>query len=680
MMLRKDMVENQAEMEVKAPTALIGLAGQPNVGKSTLFNLLTGLNQHVGNWPGKTIEHREGFCKIGEREARLVDLPGTYSLTANSPEELVAREFVIREQPDVLIAMVSAASLEQSLYLVSELICLPAPLVIALNMVDVAKQEGILVEPDVLQAAIGVPVVPVIAARAVGVRELVAVVDQVLRGEVLVTPNLPDIRADHRDVQREVFRLIRDFVPEPYPADWSAMKLLEGDEEMTGLIRPLLPPENRARLDRLLGQHEDAMLAIASGRYEWIGRMIRAAVVNPGLGRISLTDRIDKIATHPQLGVLVLAGILGLVFWLTFSLGAPIQKWMETRLIAWMVETTAQVLAPAPSWVSGLFTDGVLGGVGTVLTFVPIMVIFFTCFGLLEDIGYMTRAAYVMDNFMHMMGLHGTSFLPLFLGFGCNVPAVMGTRVIESRSARLLTILIAPLVPCMARMGVVAFIAPAFFGAQATLVSWGLILLSLILLVLVGIVLSKLVFRGEQSAFIMEMPLYHIPNGRTIFMLVWHRTISFVQKAGTVILAFSVVVWALSTLPHGEMQTSFMAQLGHLLAPVGRWMGLDWRLSVALLSSFLAKENAIATLGVLFSNAEGSGLADAMAAVYPPASGLAFLTVTMLFIPCAATLSVIRTETGSRAWPLVSVIIMLALSTLSGVVVFHLATALGMGA
>ena len=413
-------------------TITLALAGQPNMGKSTLFNLLTGLNQHVGNWPGKTVEFREGFFQTNGRELRIVDLPGTYSLTANSPEEVIAREFILRENPDVVVAVVSAANLERSLYLVSELICLPAPLVVALNMMDVADQEGIHVEPEVLQAALGVPVVPLTATRADGVHELLAEVERCLMGERKLVPHLPEIRSDHRAIMDQVIGQITGFVPAPYPSDWAAMKLLEGDAEMNKRMARALPPERWQAAQAILEQHDDAMLAIASGRYDWIGRMMRAAVTHPRLGQISLTDRIDRWATHPVWGLATLAGILGLVFWLTFTLGAPVQGLLDSVIVTPLGRLFAGLLANAPFWLRGLVVDGVIGGAGSVLTFLPIMVIFFASFGLLEDVGYMARAAYVMDNFMHMMGLHGKSFLPIFLGFGCNVPAVLGTRVIDS--------------------------------------------------------------------------------------------------------------------------------------------------------------------------------------------------------------------------------------------------------
>jgi len=670
----------QQKIEIRmtdSATRTIALAGQPNMGKSTLFNLLTGLNQHVGNWPGKTVEQRQGSFQFAGHAYQLVDLPGTYSLTANSPEEVIAREYILREKPDLVVAVVSAANLERSLYLVSELICLPVPMVVALNMIDVAEQEGVQVDAAVLQAALGVPVVPMVATKANGVKDLLNEVELVFQGKRILMPRLPEVHDEHRLVIDQVSDLIRPSVPAIYPVEWAATKLLEGDVEMTAQMKSLLLPARWTDVHAILMQHEDAMLSIASGRYAWVERVIRAAVRRPRLGQVSLTDRLDRWATHPVIGLLILAGILGLVFWLTFTMGSPLQEWLDTAVVAPVAGLASGWLSAAPAWLHGLVVDGIIGGVGSVLTFLPVMVIFFASFGLLEDVGYMARAAYVMDNFMHLMGLHGKSFLPLFLGFGCNVPAITGTRVIDAPAARLLTILVAPLVPCAARLGVLAFLAPAFFGSAAALVSWGLILLSLVVLVLSGIVLNRLLFKGERTAFVMEMPLYHLPNPRTIGLLVWQRAVSFIKKAGTVILVMSAAIWALSYFPGGNLETSFLAKLGSLLAPVGGWMGMDWRLTVALLTSFLAKENSVATLGVMFGSGESSGLAQTLAATYSPAAGLAFLVVSLLFIPCAATVAVIRQETGSWRWTLFNIAFMLVLSVGAGVAVYQLAVAVG---
>ncbi len=656
---------------------LIALVGQPNVGKSTVFNLLTGMNQHVGNWPGKTVERKEGRFKHNGKTYTLVDLPGTYSLSANSAEELITREFILTESPDLVVALVNAANLERSLYLVAELVTLPAPLLIVLNMMDVAKQEGYRIEPEVLEAALGVPVIAFTATNSESVQPLANAIEAILTSDVKAQPKTPTIRADHQEVLDRVLEILCPYQFPPYPREWVALKLLEGDAEITRKVKAALPAEEWQTLQDLLKQHDDALLAIASGRYEWIGRMTRAAVTHPKIGQISLTDKLDRWAAHPLIGLIFLGLVLGLVFWLTFTIGSPIQTWLENSLIIPLGTSASTALQDAPGWLRGVIVDGIIGGVGSVLTFLPILIIFFASFGFLEDVGYMARAAFVMDNFMHWMGLHGKSFLPLFLGFGCNVPAVIGTRVIDSWKSRLLTILLAPLVPCTARMAVVAFLAPIFFGRQAIFVVWGLVALSIFILILLGVILNRVLFKSERSAFIMEMPLYHIPNWRTIGLLIWQRSLSFLKKAGTTILVLSLVIWTLSYLPNGDPDNNILSWIGRGLEPAGRVMGLDWRLTVALLTSFMAKENAIATLGVLFGNTAGSGLAQTLVAAYTPATALAFLTVSVLFIPCAATVAVIRQETGSWKWAFLNIALMLVISVVTAIIVFQVASRIG---
>ena len=654
----------------------VALAGQPNVGKSTVFNLLTGLSQHVGNWPGKTVEKKTGTYRHNGTTIHLVDLPGTYSLTANSLEEVIARDYIIRQQPQVVIALVNAASLERNLYLVAELLPLPTRVVVGLNMVDVAADEGMSVESKVLEAALGVPVVPMVAARNQGLRELVDVVDRLARGEIVYKPNIPEIRDDHREVLDSLCQLVSDSVPAPYPSDWVALKLLEGDAEITKMMREeCLPADRWEEVHEILMEHEDAVLSVAGGRYEWVGRMTRAAVTRPRAGQITTTERLDRWATHPLWGLGILAAILGAVFWLTFTIGAPLQSLLDTYLVGTLASAASALLVGTPAWFQSLVVDGAIGGAGTVITFLPILVIFFAVLATLEDMGYMARAAYVMDRFMHLMGLHGKSFLPLFLGFGCNVPAVMGARIIDSRRARLLTVLLAPLVPCAARMTVLVFITPIFFGSAATLVAWGLIAATLVILATVGVLINRWVLKGERAAFIMELPLYHRPNARTIGMQVWHNSAEFLKKAGSWILIMSIIVWALATLPHGDIQTSYLASVGKALAPLGSLMGLDWRMMVVLLTSFVAKENAIATMGILFGE-EGGGLAAGLAGVMTPAAALAFLVVQMLFIPCRATVAAIKQETRSWRWTAFSVGLLLTLSLTAGIATYFVVSRL----
>ncbi len=649
----------------------VALAGQPNVGKSTVFNLLTGLNQRVGNWPGKTVEQKTGTCQYQDWAFDVVDLPGTYSLSANSPEELIAREYIIKENPDAVVAIVNAAALERSLYLVAELLPLPVPVIVGLNMTDVAEQNGIKIEPHVLEAALGVPVVSMTATKGQGIHALLARIQDIVCDGATYAPNAPDIRADHKDVLARIETLIDDHVPPEYPKTWVALKILEGDRQLTEVMRQQLPQEAWEEVHSIIGQHEDACVAVASGRYAWIARMIRAAVVRPRTGQITLTDRLDRWATHPLWGLLVLAGILALTFWLTYTLGFPLTEWVDARIVSAAGGAVARALASAPTWLVGLLVEGIIGSVGSVLSFFPILLIFFAVLAVLEDVGYMARAAYVMDRFMHLMGLHGKSFLPLFLGFGCNVPAVMGCRVIESKRARLLTILLSPLVPCSGRMAAIAFLAPAF-SATPTIVSWVLLVVNLTVLALLGLLLNKLVLKGERVAFIMELPLYHLPNWRTIGLTVWQRLLSFVQKAATVILLASIITWTLSTLPSGNIETSWLAAIGRVLEPIGRWMGLDWRMMVALLSGFVAKENVVATLGVLFGMGEdGAGLTSLLRNVLSPAAGLAFLVVQMLFVPCVGTVGAIQQETDSWRWTVLSILLLLLISVLGGVLTFR---------
>lgn len=674
------LVDSMSVSKLRGETIVVGLAGQPNVGKSTIFNLLTGLSQHVGNWPGKTVERKEGQFERNGLQLSIVDLPGTYSLTANSIEERVARDFVLNEQPDVIVMVADASALERNLYLLAELLVLPVPIVLALNMMDVAEHEGLHVEGHVLEAALGIPVVPLVASKNQGVSGLIDAIEGLLEEPALFHPARPEIAEPHRHVLEAVRSLVNGCVPKPFPEEWVALKLLEGDKEITEKAHSWVTQEVWSKIEALLKAHEDAILDVASGRYEWISRMVRAAITQPPIGQISLTDRLDKIAVHPLWGMLLLLGMFGAVFWLTFSVAAPIQNWLDVTVIERLSGWFKMEFADGPDWLAGLLTDGLLGGAGLVVTFLPILVIFFAVLGLLEDTGYLARVAYVMDRFMHLLGLHGKSFLPLFLGFGCNVPAVMGTRVIESQSGRLLTILLVPLVPCSARLMVVAFLAPIFFGQHAMAVAWGLVAINILVLAAVGVLLNRTLFRGQHTAFIMELPLYHRPSARTIGLFVWNNTWAFVRKAGTIILLFSIIVWALSNYPGPDVEQSYLARFGQSLIPLGQLMGMDWRMIVALLSSFIAKENAIATLGILYGGGEeGVGLVESMALVVSPATALAFLTTTMLFIPCIATIAVMHQETRSWRWTLFGVALLLVIALSAGVIVYQGACWIGIG-
>jgi ferrous iron transport protein B len=650
--------------ETTQKSTVVALAGQPNVGKSTVFNMLTGLNQHVGNWTGKTVDLKMGEFAYKGMRVSLYDLPGTYGLTAGSEEERLARDFIIQQNPDLIVAVVDASALERNLYLVAELLLLPAPVILALNMIDVAEQEGIQIEPKVLESALGIPVVPMAASRNQGYADLQETIWRMLNGEIAYSPRRPSILAAHQAVLDKLKVTIQSFVPECYPMEWVALKLLEGDDELTGMMQKMMPADQWEEVHALLYQHEDAILDIAGARYEWIARMIRAAVIEPKVTRMGLTARLDRVLTHPFQGTLILVGILGLVFWLTYSIGSPLQGWLS-QLVSLLAGALRSGWADGPKWLVEFLAGGVLGGLGMVLTFLPILVIFFAILGFMEDTGYMARAAYLTDRWMHMMGLHGKSFLPILLGFGCNVPAVMGTRIIESKRARLLTTLLIPLIPCTARMAVVAIVAAAFFGPSAFIVSWALVGGNLLILAGLGLALHHFFFEDEHVPFIMELPLYHLPNFKTIGIYIWENILGFLQKAGTTILVASLIVWVLAYFPGGNILHSFLGMAGQFLEPVGRWMGLPWPVLVALLTSFVAKENTVATLGILY------GGISVLPTMITPAAALAFLVFQILFIPCVGTVAAIRQETRSTKWTLFSLGMMFVLSLALSVLVYQ---------
>jgi ferrous iron transport protein B len=650
---------------------LVALAGQPNAGKSTVFNILTGLSQHVGNWPGKTVEKKEGAHAADGVEMRIVDLPGTYSLTAFSEEEKVAREFIIHEAPDVIVLLVNAAALERSLYLLAELLLLGSPVIVAVNMLDVAEAQGIRVDAEALEKALGLPVVPMIATKNRGIRELVQRIISVSHGEVQPLPKLPLVREDHRKLFEELTTLIRDAVHPPYTTPWVAAKLMEGDPEISAMMEGLAPAPVWGQVRSLLIAHEDSLHAVVCGRYDWVEEITRASVSRFRMGQVVMTDRIDHVLTRPAFGIPVLLAVLGCVFFLTYKVGFPLQKLLE-GFVSGFTADISPFLTTSPDWLRGLLIGGVIGGVGSVLTFLPILLIFFATLALLEDVGYMARAAFVMDRFMHLVGLHGKSFIPMCIGFGCNVPAIMSVRIIESKKARLLTMLLTPFVPCTARLAVLTFVAAAVFAADATLVVWSLVTLNILVLGAVGMVVHNFFMKEEPTPFIMELPLYHRPDPNTIGHVVWWRTVAFVRKAGTIILTMSILVWLLAYFPDGRTETSILAWIGHLLEPLGLPLGLDWKMVTALITSVVAKENAIATLGVLYG-VGGQGLLKVLPTVMGHAPALAFLTVLMLFVPCAATIAVMKREMAERRWFVTSLVLTLVVSYLVGMAVYRIA-------
>ncbi|HPV50300.1 MAG TPA: ferrous iron transport protein B, partial [Smithellaceae bacterium] len=574
----------------------VALVGQPNVGKSTVFNILTGLSQHVGNWPGKTVEKKEGEHRIGDKLIRMVDLPGTYSLTAFSEEERIARDYIIHKKPDLVVLVLNAAALERSLYLLAEVLLLGRPVVVAINMLDVAQEQGTEVNAKSLKDSLGLPVVPMIARRNVGIKELVEQIVAAASTEGNYKNELPAVSDDHLDVYHGILDIVRPHVTSPFTPDWMAIKLMEGDPEASAMAKMIIPEAGWEAIQETLLQHEDALHAVVKGRYDWIEKMTRASVSHFKMGQLVLTDRIDHILTRPIFGIPILLAVMALVFFLTYSVGVPLQNLIEDGM-----HSLAQYAAPSlktwPDWMQGLLINGVIGGAGSVLSFVPILLIFFAIMAFLEDVGYMARAAFVMDRIMHLVGLHGKSFIPMCLGFGCNVPAVLGARIIETRKARMITLLLIPFVPCTARLAVLTLVSAAIFGDKAVFASWLIVALNIAVLGIVGMFINKTLWK-QDAPFIMELPIYHRPDIRTIMIAIRTRIWAFVRKAGTVILGVSIIIWVISYFPTGAVEESWLASLGRLMEPLGVPLGLDWKMITALFTGLIAKETVVATLGV----------------------------------------------------------------------------------
>jgi ferrous iron transport protein B len=676
---KKLFIKSHPDDEVCLPPIekeiFVALVGQPNVGKSTVFNILTGLSQHVGNWPGKTVEKKEGTHRADNVLIRIVDLPGTYSLTAFSEEERVARDFIIKEKPDLVVLILNAAALERGLYLLSEVLLLNRPVILAINMLDVASDQGIEIDTRALQDSLGIPVIPMVAKRNSGIKELVNQIATIASCEYKYNPELPEVSADHQDIYEDILKQVRPYIHEPYTSEWVTIKLMEGDPEVSTMVEGKAQKSAWNEILNLLIKHEDALHAVVNGRYDWIEKISRAAVSRFKMGQVVLTDRIDHILTRPILGIPILLAVMAFVFFLTYAVGVPLQGWLSDQF-QHFIKFCEPFTTGWPAWLQGLMLNGVIGGAGSVLTFLPILLIFFAIMAFLEDIGYMARAAFVMDRIMHLVGLHGKSFIPMCLGFGCNVPAVLGARIIETRKARMITLLLIPFVPCTARLAVLTLVSAAVFGSNAAYVSWSILALNIAVLGIAGIFVNKTLWK-QDAPFIMELPIYHSPDIKTIMMVIWSRTISFIRKAGTVILGVSLIVWLLSYFPSGNVEDSFLASFGKLLQPLGVPLGLDWKMITALLTGLVAKENVVATLGVLYSVGR-EGLTNILPTIMSPESAAAFLVVMMLFIPCAATIAVLKKEMNSNKWFYSSMAMTLVVSYLGGIAAYNFVKWLGL--
>jgi len=681
----------------------IALAGNPNSGKTTLFNSMTGSRQHVGNYPGVTVEKKEGKCRHGDTEINVVDLPGTYSLTAYSMEEIVTRNFIIDEKPDVVVAVIDASNLERNLYLAVQLMELGAPVVLAFNMSDVARSRGLEFDLEMLSSLLGAPIVPTVGHKGTGIEELLDAAVRV--AESGTRPKPPEIHYG-KDVEKAIGSVRRSLegrmkFANEIEARWTAVKLLENDGEVAKRIpSPEVHKEveaEQARVEKVLG--DSAEMIIADRRYGFISGACQEAVRSTVETRHTRSDRIDEIVIHRVWGLPIFLGLMYLVFWLTFTAGTPPMDWIEV-FFGWLGETVGGWWpSGSESVLKSLLVDGVIGGVGGVVVFLPNILLLFLAIAVLEDSGYMARAAFMMDRLMHKIGLHGKSFIPMLTGFGCSIPAIMATRTLENRRDRLTTMLVVPLVSCGARLPIYALIIPAFFpAAWHAPMLWIIYVIGIVLAIICAKILRMTLFRGESVPFVMELPPYRLPTLKGVLIHMWERGGLYLKKAGTIILGVSVILWALTSFPKTEnvdetisaeerqsveLSNTVAGRIGHAMEPLIRPLGFDWRIGTAMIGAFAAKEVFVAQMGIVYSvgeaDEESEPLREQLKANYSPLVGFCIMLFMLISAPCMATIAVTKRESNSWKWALFQLGGLTALAYVLTLVVYQVGSALGIG-
>lgn len=693
----------------------VALAGNPNSGKTTIFNYLTGARQHVGNYPGVTVEKREGKRIYRDYEFTIIDLPGIYSLTAYSPDEVVSRQVLMEEKLDVIIHISDATNLERHFGLTVQLKELGLPLVVGLNMMDLAEESGFKIDCPLLSQLLGHPVIPVVGTKNQGIDQLLDEAINLKEGKVA----LAEMIIRYKDGVETQIHYVQKHLPPIAPGRdpfqerrqeainrWTAIKLLENDTDVVsrmkkkGHTEALLAQVVKSRHTLREQYGEDPELLLVDSRYAFARGAVREAVVFPGEDRDTLTERIDRIVLNRALGLPIFLVAMWLLFQMTFTLGELPMKWLETG-IALLAGAIGAVLPDG--LLESLLVDGMIGGVGGVIIFLPNILLLFLGITFLEATGYMARAAFLMDKLMHNMGLHGKSFIPMVLGFGCSIPAIMATRTLENPRDRLVTILVVPLMSCGARLPVYTLLAGAFFSSgMAGNVIFSIYLIGIILAVLMAKLFRTRLFPGPSEPFVMELPVYRMPVWRSVLLQVWERAVLYLKKAGTIILAASILMWASFTFPMTEkgteadpvqqMEQSFAGHIGHGVEPLIKPLGFDWKTGVALLAGFAAKEVVVSTMGTLYSmergddaDPEGEDFRNNFADRVKEQSGFTPLTayVLMLFIliyiPCLSTVAVVYRETNGWRWPLFLIFYTLVLAWFLSFLVYRGGLLLGLG-
>lgn len=704
----------------------IGLCGNPNAGKTSIFNALTGSRQHVGNWSGVTVAKKEGTIQCGEYEIQVVDLPGTYSLTAYSMEEIVTRDFIIKEKPDVIVNIIDSTNLERNLYLTSQLIELGAKVVIALNMSDEAEKKGITIDKKAFGELLGMPMVDTVGTTGKGLNELLQKVISVAEDKNPVTRHLhinygEEVEREIKQIQKVIRK--NPQLTEVYSTRWLAIKLLEHDQQITEEIEHNFDHNGQISAQLKISHdhieeilNDESEIIMADGRYGFINGLLREVFSERIKDKITISDKIDKVLTNRFLGIPILLFFLWVMFQSTFVIGQYPMGWIN-GLIGAFGNVVSTVLPPG--LVRELIVDGIIGGVGGVLIFMPNILILYLFISLFEDTGYMARAAFIMDRIMHTIGLHGKSFIPMIMGFGCNIPSIIATKNLENNSDRMLTIMINPFMSCSARLPVYILLTGAFFGAQAGNVIFLMYLTGIVLAIVVGRVLRKTIFKGEAAPFVMELPPYRMPRLKSVLIHMWEKGSIFLKKIGGIILAASILMWFLSAFPRdinysqnfdqlivavdtqykedvtfinneekltvltqekdmsiailkskqrGErMYHSYAGQMGRAIEPIVAPLGFNWKGGIALIIGSLAKELVVSTFGVLYDAPEGvneqsAGLRNAIRNEMTPLAALSFMFFTLIYIPCLGTIATMYRELGSLKLTVFSVVYSLTLA------------------
>ena len=669
----------------------VALAGNPNTGKTSLFNALTGSSQHVGNWPGVTVERKEGFLRKEGREVKLVDLPGIYSLGAASLDEEIAADFLLRQKPDMAVVVADASNLERSLYLVAQMLETGVPIMLALNMMDTVAEKGISIDIERLSSLLGVPVAPTVARKKEGIEELKEAIFRELeagggRERTFSIPYGPRL-SPLLDEMEAVLSSKPDLIP-GLPVRTAAVKYAEGDgtikaaaevagvqEELDGILS-----KTGAAVETALGY--DIQTAIIERWWGYVSGVTGESTTRDISlkARLSLSDRIDRVVTSRTLGLPLFFLVTWVIFRLTYALGDPLEEALE-GLFEVFGERAADFLAGAgiPDILVSFIEDGLIGGVGAVIVFFPHIFILFAFIALLEDSGYMARGAFVMDRLMHVMGLHGKSFIPMLMGFGCTVPSMMATRILERPRDRMITLLILPFMSCSAKLPVYVLFAGIFFGANAGTAVFSLYILGIVVGIAAAKILGSSIFKGESSHLVMELPPYHIPSAGMVLRHAWERGRSFLQKAGTFILLAVFIVWALASLPWGVeygASDSIAGRIGHFIAPIFAPAGFGfWQAAVALFFGFLAKEVVVGTFGALM----GANLTSGLTSLFTPLSAYAFLVMTLLYVPCVAAVAAFKRETGSWKWTMFMIVYTTLIGYGGAVLVYQGGRLLGLG-